>query len=138
MGQVFGTAPTHEQLFLSGALRLSTLANLLFDQSGTFSPQERVHIPADGNMRGYQTLHIKSEGMVALNLEFPTRSIIRAFIDIGQYEEFAFDAGLRLVIGTETFPSLPLYGLSLSVNVPLYAYTPGEPWKLRWSIGFSY
>ena len=138
VGQVFGTAPTHEQLFLSGALRLSTLANLLFDQSGTFSPQERVHIPADGNMRGYQTLHIKSEGMVALNLEFPTRSIIRAFIDIGQYEEFAFDAGLRLVIGTETFPSLPLYGLSLSVNVPLYAYTPGEPWKLRWSIGFSY
>ena len=137
VGQVFGTAPTHELLFLSGALRTSGLAGLIFSQSGTFSPQEHVHIPADGNMRGYQTLHIKSEGIVALNLEFPTRTVIRAFVDLGQYEEFAFDAGLRLVIGTETFPSLPLYGLSFSINFPLYSYTPGEPWKLRWSIGFS-
>ena len=137
VGKIFGTASAQEQLFLSGALRANLLSSLLFGQSGRYSPQEHVHIPADGNMRGYQTMHIKSDQMVALNLEFPSNTLIRVFTDVGYHDEFAFDAGIRLVLGTETFPALPLYGLSISVNLPLYAYIPGEPWKLRWSIGFS-
>lgn len=137
VGKIFGGAPTHEQLFLSGALRINLLADLLFSQSGTYSPQERIHIPGDGNMLGYQTLHIKSDQMYVLNLEFPTRTLVRIFTDIGYYEKFAFDAGLRLVIGSETFPFLPLYGFSISANFPLYSYLEGEPWKLRWSFGFS-
>ena len=82
-------------------------------------------------------MHIKSDQMVALNLEFPSNTLIRVFTDVGYYDEFAFDVGVRLVLGTETFPVLPLYGLSISVNLPLYVYIPGEPWKLRWSIGIS-
>ncbi len=135
-GEIFGTPPTHELIFLSGAMKLRGLAGALFSQSGTMSPQERLHIPADGNMRGYQTLHIKSDRMYTLNLEFPNNTLVRAFVDVGYYNEFAFDTGLRLVIGAESFPFLPLYGLSISLNVPLYTYTPGEPWKLRWSLGF--
>jgi hypothetical protein len=137
VGKIFGDAPAHERLFLSGALRGSLFTNLLFGQSGTYSPQERVHIPGDGNMRGYQTLHIKSDQMYVLNLEFPTRTLIRVFTDIGYYDKFAFDVGVRLAVGSETFPFLPLYGLSVSANFPLYSYIEGEPWKFRWSFGFS-
>lgn len=137
VGRIFGSAPIHERLFLSGALRVNMLANLLVSQSGTYSPQERIHIPGDGNMRGYQTLHIKSEQMYVLNLEFPTRSLIRVFTDVGYYDKFAFDVGVRLVIGAETFVSFPLNGFSISVNLPLYAYVEDEPWQLRWSFGFS-
>ena len=75
--------------------------------------------------------------MYALNLEFPTRTLIRVFTDIGYYDKFAFDVGVRLAIGSETFPFLPLYGLSVSANFPLYSYVPGEDWKFRWSLGFS-
>jgi len=137
VGKIFGEAPTHERLFLSGALRTSLLASLLFGQAGKYSPQERVHIPGDGNMRGYQTLHIKSDQMYVLNLEFPTRTLIRVFTDVGYYDKFAFDVGVRLAVGSETFPFLPLYGLSISANFPLYSYLEDEPWKFRWSFGFS-
>jgi len=137
VGKIFGEAPAHERLFLSGALRTNLLSSLLFGQSGKYSPQERVHIPGDGNMRGYQTLHIKSPQMYVLNLEFPTRTLIRVFTDIGYYDKFAFDVGVRLAIGSETFPFLPLYGVSISANFPLYSYIEGEPWKFRWSFGFS-
>ena len=137
VGRIFGDAPDQQRLFLSGLLRINWLADLLFNQSGTFSPQERLHVPGDGNMCGYQTLHMKSDQMYALNLEIPARSFIRAFTDIGYYDDFAFDVGVRLVINAETVAQLPLFGLSISVNLPLYTYTPGEPWKLRWSIGLS-
>ena len=137
VGKIFGEAPTQERLFLSGALRTNFLASLIFGQSGTYSPQERVHIPGDGNMRGYQTLHIKSNQMYVLNLEFPTRTFLRVFTDIGYYDKFAFDVGVRLAVGSETFPFLPLYGLSISANFPLYSYVPDEDWKFRWSLGFS-
>lgn len=136
VGKIFGEAPTQERLFLSGALRTNLLASLLFGQSGTYSPQERVHIPGDGNMRGYQTLHIKLDQMYVLNLEFPARTLIRVFTDVGYYDKFAFDVGVRLAVGSETFPFLPLYGLSVSANFPLYSYIEGEPWKFRWSFGF--
>ena len=122
---------------MSGLLQINWFANLLFSQSGTYSPQERVHIPGMGNMRGYQTLHIKGDQMYVFNLEFPARSLIRVFTDVGYYDRFAFDVGVRLVVGTETFATLPLYGLSISVNLPLYAYVEDEPWQLRWSLGFS-
>jgi hypothetical protein len=137
VGKIFGSAPAQERLFLSGALRTTWLANLLFGQSGLYSPQERVHIPGEGNMLGYQTLHIKSDQLYVLNLEFPARSLIRVFTDIGYYDRFAFDAGVRLVIGSETFSAMPINGFSISLNLPLYSYIEGEPWKLRWSIGFS-
>lgn len=135
VGRIFGTAPVHEQLFLSGTLRTNWLADLLFGQSGPYSPQEHLHIPGDGNMRGYQTLHIKSDQMYALNFEFPARSPVRVFSDIGFHDRFAFDTGLRLVIGSETVPAIPVPGLGIAFNLPLYAYVPGEPWQLRWSLG---
>lgn len=137
VGKIFGDAPDQQRLFLSGLLRINWLADLLFNQSGTFSPQERLHVPGDGNMPGYQTLHLKSDQIYALNLEIPARSFIRVFTDIGYYDDFAFDVGVRLVVNAETVAQLPLYGLSISVNLPLYAYARGEPWKLRWSIGLS-
>ena len=137
VGTVFGEAPMQEKLFLSGALRTNFLTGLFFGQSGEYSPQEHVHIPGDGSMAGYQTLHIKSDQMYVLNLEFPARTLIRLFTDIGYYDKFAYDVGLRLVIGSETFPFLPLYGFSISVNLPVYSYVEDEPWAFRWSFGFS-
>jgi hypothetical protein len=135
-GKVFGDAPMHEQLFLCGNLRINWFADLLFSQSGSMSPQEHIHIPGQGSMRGYQTLHLKSDQLFALNLEFPATSIIRVFADVGYYDELAFDAGISIVIGAETVSSLPVSGFGLSANVPLYTYAD-QPWKLRWSIGFS-
>lgn len=122
-GRVFGDAPTQERLFLSGALRISMLADLLFSQSGYFSPQEHIHISGDGNMRGYQTMHIKSNELYCLNLEFPFNCPIRVFADFGYYGEFVFDVGASLVLGPVSF-NLPFYILS------------DEEWKIRWSIGF--
>ncbi|MBE0432973.1 hypothetical protein IBX73_05840, partial [candidate division WOR-3 bacterium] len=125
------------QLFLSGSLRTNWLADLLFGQSGPYSPQEHLHIPGDGNMRGYQTLHSKSDQMYVMNLEFPARSLIRIFSDVGYHDRFAFDAGVRLVIGSETIPAIPVPGFSIAFNLPLYAYAPGEPWKMRWSLSLG-
>jgi len=122
-GKIFGTPPIQEQFFLSGALRITFIPDLIGGQSGTFSPQERIHIPGDGNMRGYQTLHIKSDEMYCMNLEFPGNSRVRVFADAGFYGDFAFDVGARLVLGPFSF------------NVPFYTLSD-EPWELRWSIGF--
>lgn len=122
-GRVFGDAPTQDKLFLSGALRISMLADLVFGQAGYWSPQEHLHIPGDGNMRGYQTRHIKSDQMYCVNLEFPDNSPIRIFSDFGYYDDYAFDVGARLVIGP------------LSFNLPFYTLSD-DPWKMCWSIGF--
>lgn len=135
-GKIVGEAPIQEQLFLCGDLRINWLADLIFSQAGTLSPQEHIHVPGDGGMRGYQALHIKSDQMYALNLEFPDRSPIRIFTDIGYYDQFAFDVGICLAIGAETIPSLPLGGFGISVNAPLYTYCD-QDWEFRWSIGFS-
>ncbi len=123
VGKVFGNAPTQEQLFLSGALRISILAGLLFGQKGYFSPQEHINVPGDGNMRGYQTLHMRSDRLYCVNLEFPSRSLIRFFIDFGYYGDYALDMGTSIVLGP------------ISFNFPFYTRTDG-PWKFRWSIGF--
>jgi hypothetical protein len=122
-GKIFGTAPSQQRLYLSGSLRITMIADLLFGQSGYLSPQEHVHIPGDGNMRGYQTLHIKSDELVAVNLQFPSSSPLRVFTDIGYYGDYAFDVGVRFVLGP------------VSLNIPLYMVSD-EPWSLRWSIGF--
>jgi len=121
-GRIFGSAPTQEKLFLSGALRISLLADLLFSQKGYFSAQEHIHIPGDGNMRGYQTLHIKSDKLYCINLEFPSKSPIRFFTDFGYYGDYAFDVGVSIVLGPVSF------------NFPFYILSD-EPWKFRWSIG---
>jgi hypothetical protein len=123
-GSIVGSAPAQEQLFLSGALRINILADLLFAQKGYLSPQEHIHIPGDGNMRGYQTLHKKSDRLVCINVEFPSRSLLRLFTDFGYDGDYAFDVGARIVLGP------------LSFNAPLYALTD-EPWKFRWSLGFQ-
>ena len=136
VGKIFGTAPSHEQFLLSGALRTNLLGNLLFGQSGPYSPQERFHVLGDGNMVGYQTRHIKASQMYALNLELPARALVRVFTDIGYHERFAFDVGLRLVIGSETIPALVIPGFNLSFNLPLYTYLEDETWRLCWSFSF--
>jgi hypothetical protein len=122
-GRIFGDAPVQEQLYLSGALRINFLADLVFSQAGFFSPQEHIHIDGEGNMRGYQTLHIKSDELLCVHTEVPASLPIRLFFDAGYYGEYAADVGACVVIGP------------LSLNVPFYTKTD-VPWKLRWSIGF--
>lgn len=122
-GKIYGTPPIQEQFFLSGALRITFIPDLIGSQHGTFSPQERIHIPGDGNMRGYQTLHIKSDEMYCMNLEFPRNTRIRIFADAGFYGDFAFDVGARFVLGPFSF------------NCPFYASTD-QGWRFRWSVGF--
>ncbi len=122
-GKIFGRPPLQEQFYLSGSLRISFIPDLIGGQSGAFSPQERIHIPGDGNMRGYQTMHIKSDQLYCMNLEFPGDTPVRIFTDVGYYGEFAFDVGARLVIGPFSF------------NCPCYASTD-QSWQFRWSVGF--
>lgn len=87
-------------------------------------------------MRGYQTFHLRSDQMYACNVEIPLLSVFHVFADVGYYDEFAFDAGVSIAISAETVSSLPLSGIGISANFPLYTYSD-EPWSLRWSIGFS-
>jgi hypothetical protein len=122
MGKIFGTAPRQERLYLSGSLRITALADIVFDQAGALSPQEHIHIPGDGNMRGYQTMHIKADHMFCVNLELLSHLPVRLFTDIGFHDDLAFDLGSRLVLGP------------VSLNVPFYTLTDA-PWELRWSIG---
>ncbi len=121
-GRIAGDAPKQERFFLSGALRISILADLFFGQAGYFSPQEHLHIRGDGNMVGYKTLHIKSDEMYCFNLELPSKFPVRLFADYGYYGEQAIDFGAKLVLGP------------ISFNFPFYTKTD-EPWSLRWSMG---
>ena len=127
-GRVFGSAPNQEKLFLSGALRISQIADLLFSQKGYFSPQEHLHIPGDGNMLGYQTKHIKTDQLYCINLELPGNLPVRLFGDLGYYYDdsntwqTAYDFGAKLAIGPVSF------------NLPLF--TKDKPWSLYWTIGF--
>lgn len=121
-GRIFGDAPSQERLFLSGALRTNLVGHLFFGQVGYFSPQEHSHITGDGNMLGYQTMHIKSDEMYCVNVELPSKFPIRIFADFGYYGEYAADFGAKIILGP------------ISFNFPFYTKTD-EPWKLRWSIG---
>ena len=87
-------------------------------------------------MRGYQTLHINHDELYALNIEFPERSPVRVFTDIGYYDQLAFDVGLCVVVSADMFTSLPLDNVGIRFNAPLYAYSD-QPWRFRWSIGIS-
>jgi len=128
-GWIEGRAPRQDQLFLSGKLRITQIANLIFSQSGDYSPQERIHIPGDGNMRGFQSLHIKTDRILCLNLELPMNLPLRLFGDYGYYRasggQFvaAYDFGCRVVLGP------------VSLNLPVYADRE-KVWSARWSIGF--
>lgn len=127
-GLVAGEAPKQQLLYLSGNLRIPMIPDLLFSQQGYFSPQEHIHIPGGGNLRGFQTRHIKTDGLAALNCELPCRGLFRFFGDIAAYRsdddwERAWDWGFRVVLGPVSF------------NVPVHA--DGEKvWDARWSIGF--
>lgn len=122
LGQITGTPPRQERLYLSGALRITPIADIIFGQQGYWSPQEHIHIPGDGNMRGYQTMHLTTDGLICMNLELLTHLPVRVFADLGYYEKAAFDVGCRVVLGP------------VSLNMPLYALTD-DPWEFRWSIG---
>ena len=130
LGWIEGRAPQQDQLFLNGKLRITQIANLIFSQSGDYSPQELIHIPGDGNLRGFQTLHIKTDRIFCLNTELPARFPIRLFGDCGYYRTVgsasfsgAYDLGCRIVLGP------------LSFNLPVLAN--GEKvWSARWTIGF--
>lgn len=115
VGKIFGTVPAQEKLFLSGALRHNFISGLLFNQKGYTSPQEHVHIKQDGNMAGYQGMHIKSDGMFSVNIQLPEGFFLRLFCDYGYYHntdrlrwQHAYDAGVKLVLGPVSF-ILPIY-----------------------------
>ncbi len=120
--KIFGTPPKQEMIYLSGKLKISLLAALLFSQKGYFSPQEHLHIDGDGNMLGYQGDHINALEIVCANVELPSKFPLRLFADFGYYKKSAFDTGLRLVLGPFSF------------NLPLYTYGV-EKWRFNWSIG---
>ncbi|MGQ9464602.1 MAG: M1 family aminopeptidase [bacterium] len=114
-GKIWGTSPNQEKLFLSGALRHTFITNLFFGQKGYASPQEHIHIKQDGNMPGYQGMHIKSDGMFSLNFQLPEGFFLRLFCDYGYYYnadslrwQHAYDAGIKLVLGPISF-ILPIY-----------------------------
>jgi hypothetical protein len=129
-GWIEGRAPRQDQLFLNGKLRITQIANLIFSQSGDYSPQERIHIPGDGNMRGFQTLHIKTDRIFCVNFELPARWPIKLFGDYGYYRAVGtgsfttvYDLGFRVVLGPVSF------------NLPVYA-NQEKVWSARWTIGF--
>ncbi len=114
-GKIFGTCPNQEKIFISGALRHTFITDLFFGQKGYASPQECIHIQLDGNMAGYQTMHLKTDGFVGLNLQLPENSPIRFFGDFGTYNnderqkwEYVYDGGIKLVLGPVRF-ILPLF-----------------------------
>ncbi len=114
-GKVYGTAPNQERIFLNGGLRHNFISDLFFGQKGYASPQEHIHIKQDGNMAGYQGYHIKTDGLVCFNMQFPEGFPLRIFGDLGYYYngdslkwEYAYDTGLKIVLGPIGF-ILPLY-----------------------------
>ncbi len=135
-GKIFGTAPRQEQFFLSGKLKISQLADLVFSQKGDLSPQEHIHITGDGNMTGYQTQHVKSDELYCTGLELPSNLPLRLFGDFGFYRDHttagsamrsAYDGGLKITLGP----------LSLIFPFLYKDLANGQPyWTLNWSIGF--
>ncbi len=114
-GKIFGICPNQEKIFLSGALRHTFITDLFFGQKGYTSPQEHIHIQKDGNMAGYQTMHIKTDRFVGLNLQFPENLPVRLFCDFGYYYnedrrrwQYAYDGGAKLALGPICF-ILPLF-----------------------------
>jgi hypothetical protein len=128
-GRIFGRSPSQEKLFLCGALRHTFISDLFFGQKGSLSPQEHIHITGDGNMAGYQTLHVNADELYCINADLPSTWIVRLFADAGYYRaapagyETAFDVGVRIVLG-------PVF-----VSLPIYTKT-AQPWEFRWSVGF--
>lgn len=123
IGRTIGDPPQQELFYLSGALRITFIPDLFGgSQKGYFSPQEHLHIAGDGNMRGYQSLHLNSDALYTMNLVIPRTTPLRIFTDIGYCDRFVYDIGAQIVIGP------------VSVNIPFYIFSD-EPWRLRWSIG---
>ena len=128
-GKIFGTVPTQEKLFLSGALRHTFITDLFFGQKGYASPQEHIHIKQDGNLAGYQSYHIKTDGLFCINMQLPEYFPLRIFSDFGYYYnedslkwQYAYDAGVKIVLG-------PL-GFVLPV------YIRDKFWTKNWSVEF--
>lgn len=130
-GKVLGKAPNQEKIFLSGALRHSFISDLFFGQKGYASPQEHIHIKQDGGMAGYQGYHIKTDGLICLNMQFPAGFPLRIFGDLGYYYnddsskwEYAYDTGLKIVVGP------------LGFVLPLYNHID-KFWPKNWSVELS-
>ncbi|MGB9721973.1 MAG: M1 family metallopeptidase [bacterium] len=129
-GKVFGTAPQQERIFLSGALRHSFISDLFFGNKGYASPQEHIHIKQDGNMAGYQGYHMKTDGIICINMQFPEGFLLRAFGDLGYYYdgdsldwEYVYDAGIKILFGPIGF-ILPIYN------------NRDKFWTKNWSVEF--
>ncbi len=107
-GFIRGSAPRHEEFFLTGSVRLSGLSSILFSQSGTLSPQQRVHFDGGGNAVGYHGRHLHTSQITALNIEAQVfKAPLRPFFDavlIGAMPDptdngFYLDAGIRAKYG---------------------------------------
>ncbi|MCX7995578.1 MAG: M1 family metallopeptidase [candidate division WOR-3 bacterium] len=129
-GKVLGTAPNQERIFLSGGLRHTFISDLFFGHKGYASPQEHIHIKQDGNMAGYQGYHIKTDGIISLNLQLPEGFPLRIFGDLGYYYnrdslkwEYAYDTGIKIVVGP------------VGVILPLYNHID-KLWPKNWSVEF--
>ncbi len=127
-GKVFGTAPNQERIFLSGALRHTFITDLFFGHKGYASPQEHIHIKQDGNMAGYQGYHIKTDGLLCMNMQFPEGFPLRIFGDLGYYYngdslkwEYAYDTGIKIVVGP------------LGLILPVYNHID-KFWPKNWSV----
>ncbi|MEO0126173.1 MAG: M1 family metallopeptidase [candidate division WOR-3 bacterium] len=130
-GKILGTAPNQEMIFLSGALRHTFVSDLFFGHKGYASPQEHIHIKQDGNMAGYQGYHIKTDGLICINSQFPEGFPLRIFGDLGYYYngdslkwEYAYDTGIKIIVGPIGF-ILPLYN-----HIDKF-------WPKNWSVEFS-
>lgn len=125
-GAIAGTAPRQEHFYLNGSLRITTLADLFFSQKGDLSPMEHLHVDGNGDLVGYQTLHIATDRIATANLELPSRFPVRLFCGAGAYGAAdgwtpAWEVGVRAVLGP------------LSLHVPLLVKDADRAW-LRWSI----
>ena len=107
-GFIRGIAPRHEEFFLTGSVRLSGLASILFSQSGTLSPQERVHFDGGGNAVGYYGRHLHSSQIAAFNVEAQVfKAPLRPFFDAAYIRAmpdpadngFYLDAGIKVKYG---------------------------------------
>ncbi len=132
-GWSHGEVPAQDRFFLYGKLEPEGLARYLADGKGAFGTQEHVHVPGDGNMRGYINQYRRDRVMATANLgvELPCLPL-GLFVDVG-----ALSTELSSL---EDAPLLVDFGVELDLNllrlyVPVWVSHPrdGEgTWGFRW------
>ena len=132
-GHIIGDAPSQDEFFLSGLLRPKGVISFIADRKGTLSSQERLHIPGDGNLRGYYGRHIHGESILAVNLETKLPKLpFNIFLDAGNIwprpqsvgnAKLLIDCGLGIGLGP------------LEIDFPIWVSHPKEGkgnFNLRW------